>query len=201
MLDAATGCLVTDYRGAHGPNDILDGTSPSTIDDQGEASDVDLLYDGTTGEQVQASGCGGVTRSESWIVTYDSAGLDWEVEGSLSGVQVNRAREDERYISDDGAISFTLVSGPRPATDGDFFTFSMADGLLTFGGSDLDFDGAADQAWSLPGRPVTFSTFNGATGGGWDEVDQREYALLPITNSDLAARLYLDAGVSDATWL
>src|SRR5687768_18029737 len=38
---------------------------------------------------------------------------------------------------------------------------------------------------SFPGRPVAFDYTTGATGGGWDAVDRREFALLPVVNGDL----------------
>lgn len=194
QLDAATGCVVESSRGARGPNETFDGTAWATLEDVGEGSDVDMQIEGNTGEQVVPSPCGGVTRTETWTVTYSSATLDWIVEGTESGVQQNRAREDERYLSDEGAISFALLSGPRPPTDGDRFVFATEAGLLAWNGSDLNGDGAADEAWDAPARPVAFATYAGATGGGWDAVDLRQYVLLPVTNTDITSILWLDTG-------
>jgi len=150
-----------------------------------------------------ASPCGGVALGESWTVTYQGATLDWSVEGTLSGLQAARARSDERYLSDDGAISFVIASGARPATDGDSFTFTIDRGLSVVRCSDVDGDSACgtnDTAWDFPGRPATFETLNGPVGGGWDAVDRRQYGLLPVTLSDLVARVRLEAGDADVRW-
>lgn len=201
QIDASTGCLVEDARGAHGPNQAYDNTTEwAVLDDQGGASDADIQIDPVTGEQIVASPCGGVTRSERWGVSFDSATQEWEVQGAVSGIQENRARMDERYLSDDGAISFVILSGPRAPTDGDRFSFGMDSGLLAFIGSDFDGDDLPDTTWEMPARPVAFETYNGATGGGWDEVDRRQLMLLPVTNSDLTARIWLDGGKADAVW-
>ena len=200
QLDATTGCYVQDAVGPHGPNSIYDSSSAVVFSDQGPASDESMLEDSTTGYQVVASDCGGVTRYESWTVTYESATLDWRVEGSISGVQVARAHHDQRYLSDEGAVSFTILSGPRPASDGDNFTFPMANGLLGLEGSDQNEDGQVESSWEFPTRPVAFETVNGPTGGGWDPVDLRQYVLLPALNADLVARIWLDAGRTEVAW-
>jgi hypothetical protein len=207
QIDASTGCGVTNQRGPHGPNEILDSTDETylyaTLDDQGPASAAELVVDDATGEQIAVSACGGVARGESWIVTYDSASVSWEVEGSLSGVQQERAYNDLRYVSDTGAISFLIASGSAPATDGDRFTFTIDRGLLSIAGVDKDQDGVigtGDQPWEAPGRPLAYDVTVGPTGGGWDPVRRREYALLPVENSDIAARCQLDAGVAQVEW-
>jgi hypothetical protein len=41
---------------------------------------------------------------------------------------------------------------------------------------------------------------SGPTGGGWDPYDVRQYALIPATNSDLVARIRLQAWQVEATW-
>ncbi|MFZ5481203.1 MAG: hypothetical protein ACOZNI_30875 [Myxococcota bacterium] len=201
QLEGPTGCAVMDERGPHAPNPLYDsGASYASLEDQGATSDVELWIDGTTGEQIVASSCGGVTQSETWTVTFDSATLSWEVEGSRSGVQQNAAVEDARYLSDDGAVSFLVSPGAQPATDGDRFTFSMDNGLLVLAGVDDDQDGVVDVAWELPGRPVAFQYTTGPTGGGWDGVDRREFVLLPVTNGDIVARVRLDSGETDVYW-
>ena len=118
----------------------------------------------------------------------------------MSGVQAARAHNDQRYMSDEGAISFTILSGVRPASDGDHFTFQMADGLLGLEGSDTDEDGQVNASWEYPSRPAAFQTFNGPTGGGWDPVDRREYVMLPAQNADLVARIWLDSGRTEVAW-
>ncbi|MES2640963.1 MAG: hypothetical protein V4850_15845 [Myxococcota bacterium] len=201
MLEGSDGCGVFDATGPYGENTRTDdsGDIKILLADQGDTSDSMLWTDDSTGFQVVASTCGGVARSETWYVQYDSATLSWEVEGTLSGVQMARAYDGERYLSDNGAISFTIGSGPLPPTQGDRFEFKVDDGLRVFRGSDENEDGEV-VAWEFPGRPVGFETITGPTGGGWDPVDRRQFMLLPVVNTDLAARLHLDAGKAEVLW-
>lgn len=199
LLEASNGCGVFDTTGPYAqPTDESDAYV--YLDDQGGTSDASLEIDPDSGWQVVGSSCGGVTRTETWTVTYDSASLSWEVDGTLSGVQANRAYEGERYISDTGAISFLIRSGTFPATDGDRFAFVTDDGLLVFRGSDEDEDGQVSPAWESPGRPVGFEVQGGPSGGGWDPSGLTQYALLPVTNTDIAARLDLATGKTEVLW-
>ncbi len=201
QLEGSTGCGVLDTRGPHGPNYAYDGASLyATLDDQGAASDATLWVDDDTGEQIVPSDCGGVTRTETWTIAYDSATLSWEVEGTLSGVQANRAYADERYLSDTGALSFFVAPGALPPTDGDRFVIAIESGLLVFGGSDEDEDGTPEIPWNFPGRPVGFEAVGGPSGGGWDPVDVRQYMVQPIVGSDFAVRLELSSGQTDVSW-
>jgi hypothetical protein len=206
QLDASTGCYVASARGPHGPNAVLDASSDSAyaaLEDQGAASDASLVVDDSSGEQVQVSSCGGLARTETWTVTYDSALIGWEVEGTVSGVQSALARNDARYVSDDGAVSFIIVQGADPATDGDRFTFGVDRGLLSFYATDVDDDGTiegTDRAWEFPARPLAFQYKAGPTGGGWDPVDRREFVLLPVSNSDLVARVELSRARTKVDW-
>lgn len=201
-LEGATGCAVTDIQGPHASL-ASDGSATVALQDLGATSNADLVIDDESDLAVVPSPCGGVTRSESWTVIYDSAKLGWVVEGTRSGVQGRMARSGERYVSDTGAVSFLVVEGALPPTDGDRFAFTMDAGLQVFRCSDNDANSACtsvDTNWDLPGRPAAFETYNGATGGGWDEVDRRQYMMLPVTNTDIVARLRLDAGDSDVKW-
>jgi len=199
LYEASTGCGVLDYTGPYG-EPATDTDAYIYLDDQGDASDSSLEIDPDSGWQVVGSTCGGVTRGESWTVIYDSATLSWEVEGTLSGVQAARAVEGQRYLSDTGAVSFTIRSGTLPPTQGDRFTFLMDDGALVFLGSDENEDGQISPAWESPGRPVGFETLSGPSGGGWDDVDIKQYVLLPVINTDIAARLHLETGKTEVLW-
>ena len=209
MLDATTGCGVVTERGPHGPNELLDSSSGaiySYLQDQGPVSDASLAVDSYgTGEQITMSQCGGVARGESWEVVYDSSVVSWTVTGSLSGKQESAAFDDTRYVSDRGAISFLIQSGSAPATDGDRFEFLVDRGLLSWAGTDKDESGSieagsADKFWEAPGRPLAFSFESGPTGGGWDNLDRKEMAILPVENTDIAARVFLDAGKAEVDW-
>ncbi len=201
MLEGSTGCAVQDYEGPVGPTPYTD-TSDEVIQliDQGESSSVTFWMDDDSGKQVVTSTCGGVTRTEDWTVTYDAATLSWEVEGTISGVQANRAYEDERYISDTGAISFLMASGPLPATAGDRFAFSTFDGLATVLGTDEDEDGQVERPWEFPGRPAAFQYSAGPTDGGWDALNRREFVLLPVQNSDIVVRVLSDDASGNVFW-
>lgn len=202
QLDGSTGCAVTDLRGPHGPNQLW-STSDAyvALDDIGATSDSALWIDSYSGEQATFSNCGGVAQSETWTITYDAATTSWSVEGSSSGLQSSHAFDDVRYLSDDGAISFLIISGALPPTAGDQFLLSVSSGLLTIKGVDTDKDGTIEDALAFPGRPAAFDYLVGPDGGGWNEADRREMLLLPLTDADTAARIELDGGKSEVQWL
>lgn len=209
QLDASTGCYVVDAQGPHGPytSSDYDASYPwASLDDHGEQSDTSLYVDYfslTYGDQVVTSQCGGVTRTEDWTLTYESAHDGWRVEGSVSGVQSTYAQENVRYVSDTGAISFLLVSGALPSTDGDQFTFATERGLASVLGVDTNDDGeiaSGDIAFEFPARATGFDYRTGPEGGGWDEVDRREFMLLPVENSDLVAKVNLDKAKANTDW-
>lgn len=200
-LDASTGCVVQTYTGPQGPDPYYDATDEVvTVEDLGPTSSPILWLDEQSGHQIVTSGCGGLVRNETWTVTYDSLLLSWEVEGTVSGVQSLRAREDERYVSDEGGISFLILAGNLPSTDGDRFSFSTDAGTAVMSGTDLDRDGDPDLLWELPMRPVAFSYTGGPVGGGWDEVQRREFMLLPVLNSDVAVKISLDTMDGNIYW-
>lgn len=206
MLDATTGCGVPTAVGPHGPNigSVSEGFYWSSLDDVGPTSDAIITSDPATGEQITLSQCAGVARSESWSVIYNSATVSWQVEGTLSGVQTAQAYDGQRYVSDNGAISFLINSFSPPPTDGDSFSFYIDRGLLGWYFTDENQDGGltagGEASWQLPARPTTFSYLAGPTGGGWDQVDVKEMAILPVQNNDEAARIYLDSGKSEVNW-
>jgi len=143
--------------------------------------------------------CAGVARDEEWSLIYDELQQGWLVEGSVSGLQTELARNDQRYVSDEGAISFTVMAGISPADDGDRYLVTVRDGILLASG-DLYRDGDPEHAFELPGRPVVFWYDAGPTGGGWDELDRRAYALWPLMNSDFVARVRLSSGHTEIVW-
>lgn len=196
LLDPDTGCLVPDTLGPRSYESSTDDFSWSDLD---PSSTPYLWEDEATGKHVQVNECAGIASSETWEIAFDGVAQAWTVEGSLSGLQHNVAREDERYVSDEGAISFTVMAGVQPSTDGDTFRVTVKDGVLDWD-SDLDDDGEVDRSIELPGRPVCFWYDVGPTGGGWDEIDRRAFALVPVTNSDLVFRARLSSGQTETLW-
>jgi hypothetical protein len=72
-----------------------------------------------------------VTKNENWIVIYeDEPDSDYLVVGSISGVQVNKAKEGETYKSDNEEISFFIkASSVNKTSEGDYFIFDTYDGI------------------------------------------------------------------------
>ena len=196
MMDAATGCLVTDIEGARLTLD--NGEEDVDFTDRGEVSSPALQIDDATGRKVVTSTCGGLVRTETWTLIYDGARGDWRGDGSVSGEQVNRLVEDQRYVSDNGGFSMLLLSGPLPSTDGDQFTFYSEEGILrldTIADAEL-----GDTPFDAPAAPVVFQLDVGPTGGGWDQLDRRSYALLPLTGNDLVMRVRLRTWNVEVVW-
>lgn len=197
MFEGGTGCLAIDLQG---PRQVTaaDGTGYA-FSDRGDDSNPLLYTDPATGRQVIPNGCGGVIRDETWTFTYDGIEGNWTVEGSVSGEQDARAWEDERYVSDDGLITFLILSGTAPTTDGDTFQVAMDDGVLAV--SQVQRPGAtyADPI-ELPAAPLVFDYDAGPTGGGWDPDRTKTWALVPATDSDLVFRVRLQSFETEAVW-
>jgi hypothetical protein len=70
-----------------------------------------------------------LARTETWTVTYDQETRNWIVHGTQSGTQAARAVLDQSYVSDEGAIQFTIRSGSRAPSDGDEFRFDTDVGI------------------------------------------------------------------------
>lgn len=197
MIEGDSGCLAIENQGPHVL--IENGAEQIEWDDRGAGSNPALYIDGATGRGVIPSWCGGVAQSELWELTYDGTQGNWFVEGSLSGEQQGRAYEDQRYVSDTGAISFLILSGGAPTTDGDQLSFNMNDGILRIDELVLP-SGQSTEPLELPAAPLLFHYDAGPTGGGWDEDRTQVHALVPITNSDLALRVRLQAWEVEMVW-
>jgi hypothetical protein len=64
-----------------------------------------------------------VAQNESWKLTFKSDSY-YELEGSKSGKQVNRVKEGETYVSDNGEVQFFISGSGERTTNGDEFFFS-----------------------------------------------------------------------------
>ncbi len=186
LIDARTGCQAITTGGPRVSSET--GLEQVAFDDVGPESNPTFLTDSATGRQVVPDPCGGVVRAESWTATFDGVEGNWEVEGTASGVQSTRAWPDRRFLTDDGGLSFVILSGTAPATDGDQFAFTMDDGTLRITESIVVGDTSADPV-ELPARPLAFQMDAGPTGGGWNEDRRQLHLLVPVTNADQVVRI------------
>ncbi len=187
----STGCLARDETG---PYSLASGFLEK---DAGSESNPLMDESGSTGRPVQVNSCGGVVRSEQWLVTYVESQGHWVVEGALSGRQEAVALEDERYVSDTGAVSFLIRSGVLPSTDGDQFQFDTVEGLVVADG-DVTGDGKRDIQLELPGRPVAYELPDPDSELGWEALLLDQQAAWPILNSDTLIKVDLSSGHLDA---
>ena len=197
MLEGATGCLAVEEEGPSIPT----SSSGEAVDfsDHGAESTPYLYQDPATGSSMTLPSCGGVARSEIWSATYDGLTGNYLVEGTISGIQENRAWEDQRYVSDNGQISFLILAGAAPTTDGDTFSMQVDDGILRIK-QVLRPGGLSSDALELPDAPLVFDMQAGPTGGGWDEDRTQVHILLPVTNSDFVMRVRADAWETQVIW-
>jgi hypothetical protein len=190
LAEASTGCFVQDEVGPYAYTE-----TSGYFFDEGQASNPELEDANGIGERVEVSACGGVVRDEDWTVTYDALDGAWRVEGSLAGPQVNRAIEEQRYVSDSGTVSFLIASGTAMSTQGDQFKFTTRAGVVVARG-DTDSDGQLEIELEAPGRPVAFSWQEPAKSDeGWMPADHQAGLLWPIGNSDVA--LILDGASAE----
>jgi hypothetical protein len=197
ILEADSGCAAQTNEGPHVP--ISQGVETVQFVDVGNPSSPEMVADDDTSRRVQTSQCGGIVRSEQWTVMFDEVTGQWDVEGAISGPQDNRAIEDQRYVSDNGGISFTIASGIQPSSDGDNFTFFTDEGILRI--DQVMRPGAASaDPLELPAEPTIFQYLSGPTGGGWDLKDERTFIMLPVTNSDVVLRVRLKAWKVEVIW-
>ena len=193
MLEGDSGCLAKTLVGPGTSN--TEGTADYTYSG---AANPSLSLSPATGDAIQTLPCGGMLLEENWTVTYDGAQGSWEVEGTRSGTQANRAYEDQRYISDDGALSFTILSGTVPSSDGDQYSFTSEDGVLMLNAVELG--SGFVTSLEAPGTPLVFTYRSGRQGGGWDRLQENPYALVPILNSNIVLRVRLDTWVAEIAW-
>lgn len=206
-----TGCLVQDALGprtlAQGSfGGALDYTATYTTNVVGPAL---LESTGASGRHVVVNACAGIAKAEIWTVRFDQAAQVWRVRGSRSGDQVAAAREDERYLSDDGAVSFTIRSGTTPSRDGWSFTFQVEAGVAEAAGQD---DGDTVREYGearlgTAGDPTYFFYRAGLAGPiddhegeGWYPVDIRPFLLVPGGANNEVGRVDPERSQIDVGW-
>ncbi len=188
MLEGDTGCVAIVTGG---PSIVYENSVIQlTFVDKGNPSNPVLSTDSATQRQVVGNACGGVTRGETWTLTYDGTVGAWKVEGNVSGEQAALLYEDRRYVSDDGSISLLILSGTSPTSDGDQYRFSMGDGQLRMSET-VRLGGTTATVFELPGPPLVYQYDAGPTGGGWDRDRTKIEALVPVMNGDFAVAVRL----------
>lgn len=193
LAEGATGCFVQNSVGPYAYTE-----TSGYFYDEGAASNPDLEDANGLAERVEVSSCGGLVRDEDWTVTFDEVSGTWQVEGTLSGIQDNRASEDTRYVSDSGTVSFLITSGSAMTTQGDQFRFTTRSGLVVARG-DTDSDGQLEVELEYPGRPVAFSyPVTQGLEDGWRAGEKKTGFLWPIVNSDVVLLVDGASAVTDA---
>lgn len=197
IAEGATGCLILDENG---PTTTTAGAT--LFDDVAPESNPSMSTAGATGTSIQVNTCGGISKSETWAVTYDQAQGNWVVQGAVSGKQVGRAYEDERYVSDGGEISFLIRAGTLPSSSGDQFGFSVLAGFVEING-DRNNSGIADLGdvtIEALARPIPYTYLAGPEDGGWVAVNRKVGVVVPNTNGDNVLRVDLNAAQIDTVW-
>ncbi len=202
FVDERTGCLVKD---SFGPQTTIAGQFAATNDFgrsfEGEAPlGPTLAPNPANGRHVLGNPCGGITRNQGWVLRYDAIQQGWRVIGDLSGEQPSLAYEDVRYVSDDGEISFLLLSGSTPPRDGWRISFRMIAGITrAVGDQDGDLR-SLETPLDQPSDPLFFHYQVGPRTGGWYPVDDRPHLLVAGMASDRVGRIDPQEGIIDATW-
>ncbi len=177
LLNADSGCMFWGTPGRAHLDETL--TSLSTLfQDIGAESNPVATFDVASQRLVTTHPCGGVSRTEDWSIVFDGETQSYEVEGSRSGVQANRLHEGVRYLSDEGAISMTILPGNRPTSHGDSWNFRIDDGI------------APIQLQELPGDPLVYTETYDDRSGAYYRLRQREVAVVAHAGNDVV--LWID---------
>ena len=196
LIEGPTGCLAIDSQGARLFADV--GADYVTFNDYGESSNPILVTNEATARQVVSSSCGGIARDETWTLVYDGVLGAWRARGSVSGEQEGLVYEDTRYTTDEGGLSWLMLAGTRPSTDGDTFFFQVDDGVLEM--TEQVISPEAIMTFNLPAPPLAFAMDMGPSGGGWDEDRTKAFILLPLTNNDVVMRIRPQGWYTEVSW-
>jgi hypothetical protein len=186
LLEGTTGCLSTTTQGPSLEESGYVGSSTVSFYDEGVASTPSLTTDLYTGEQISLNPCGGILKDETWTITFDGIQGDWEVKGSLDGVQQNRAQPHQRYITDHGELSFTITDGALQATDGDYFRFESRSNLLLFS--------------SMTTNQGQLEALEHPMAGAFYQNDDTTYAAVPLQGSDVVVRIDISEWLITGIW-
>ena len=186
LLEGSSGCLSTTHVGPEIQDSSNFGLSSISFVDMGTSSNPSFTTDTYTGAQIALNPCGGVLHDETWSITYDETVGTWEVEGSVTGIQQNRAQAFTRYVPDRGEISFTITDGSLPVSDGDTFRFSVQSNLLQF--ATITNNQGRLEALEFPKAGIFY------------EDNGIQYAAVPIYGSDLIIRIDIEDWLITGIW-
>ena len=119
--------------------------------------------------------------------------------GSSKGLgQVNKtiAVLDERYISDNGAFIFTHQWRITPDRWRPVCLFYFEQHLRTCLVTNT---AGTTDALEVPAAPMTFVDFPDED-GGWEDATPNQYALIPVTNTNVVLRLNLETWIVEHVW-
>ncbi len=198
FMEEATGCLLRDTLG---PRTSVVSSASATIDYQ---TDIDgftvdgrypfLLQNEADDRHVQVHPCGGVARNEVWTLTFRRNSQAWQVEGSVSGLQQRMAFEDQRYVSDDGSVSFVVRAGGFASQEGWRMSFGTDAGIVVGDGGGTN--ASTTTALTLPGDPLYVEYMAGPEG----EQTLRPYVIVVAQGADSVARLHPANAIAEVEW-
>jgi hypothetical protein len=202
-----TGCLVQDALGPRTSSEQANTFVDYTITTPGATLGTPVLEtNGASDRHVIVNPCGGVARSEGWTAVFDQNVQAWRVSGTIAGEQEALAYEEERYLSDEGEVSFTIRAGASPSKDGWSIRFVTEAGVAV-ADADVDNDGSTDVSLGVGSDPVAFyyrvglpGPIDAHDGDGWLPVDIRPFVLVTGGSSDEVARVDAELGILDAGW-
>lgn len=201
FMEEGSGCLLQDELG---PRTNIDGSIGQTTDVFTNFAD-DIPFSAFMQQNVEntrhvvVNSCAGIASNEAWSLRFDRNVAAWVVDGGLVGEQENLAFEDERYLSDNGEVSFVIRAGSVPSQEGWEMSFTVIDGVLAANG-DNDNDGRRDVPMDVPGDPAFFYYEVGPVEGAWALVDLRAFVLVPAQAADVVGRVDPQEGDVEIRW-
>jgi len=113
------------------------------------SGDCEIIVDPSTGliqgacvDNIEITRC---VVPETWTIVFMDA-TAFSVTGSVSGLQTNLGTIGSPYATDEGCVSFTIVSGQNPPTPGDRATFivSWKEGSIDVGDDEVFSQGTVE---------------------------------------------------------
>lgn len=180
-LHGSSGCMV--YGSAVRASVDNSESSLALSLDAGATSNPQVVpFNGGNGQSLALlSRCGGISPTETWVVTYDALLGGYRVRGTVSNevdeYQENIAYENQRYVSDGGEISFFIQGGTLPTTDGDTFELDVSGNIQPY------------TAASISGDMAIYTQTWGDRNQAWTPVNFRSVLVLPLVSADRVIKL------------